>query len=116
MVDWPTALPDKPLAEGFAETVPDQVLRTEMDQGPAKLRRKTTAGVRRIQAKYILSATQVAALDSFYDTDLKAGSLSFSYTHPRTGVLETVRFMAPPEYASVNGHYFQTNLQMEILP
>jgi hypothetical protein len=96
--------------------VADTVLRTEMDQGPAKTRRRTTAGVRTLTMAYILSAAQTAVLDDFYLEDLSGGSLSFDYTHPRTAATVTTRFKKPPAYIPLNGGYFRAVLEMEILP
>jgi len=115
-IEWPSMLPARPLAESYAEEVPDNVIRTATDQGPAKLRRRTTAAVRGLQLAYILSAAQTAMLDVFYLTDLKAGSLPFLQIHPRTGESVVMRFKSPPEYASLNGGYFRVTLALEILP
>ena len=45
MTSWPATLPVSPLLDGFIETVPETIIRTDMDQGPAKTRQRTTAGV-----------------------------------------------------------------------
>lgn len=116
MPTWPLTLPAFPLADSFRETVPDTSLRTVMDQGPAKVRRRTTAAARNIHASYILSRAQVESLESFYVTDLFGGSASFAYTHPRTEIVVSCRFRKPPDYISLNGDYFRVTLEMEILP
>jgi len=114
--DWPTTLPAAPLAEGFNEMMPDVVLRTDMDTGPAKLRRRTTAEVSALQVAYLLSATETALLDDFYMNTLGGGTLSFNYTHPRTAEAVTCRFARPPSYATENGEIFQAQLVLEVLP
>lgn len=116
MPSWPSTLPSAPLMERFRETAPDTVLRSQMETGPAKLRRRTTAGVREMKLSYLLSRAQVEALDGFYLGDLFGGALAFDFTHPRTGDGVSCRFRAPPVYTPVNGDYFRAALELEVLP
>jgi hypothetical protein len=116
MSTWPSTLPGFPLADSFREIAPETSIRTAMDQGPAKLRRRTTAAARDIYASYILSRAQVEHLEAFYVAELAGGSAAFTYTHPRTEAPVTCRFRKPPEYISLNGDYFRVTLEMEILP
>lgn len=115
MPSWPNTLPS-PLSDHFQETTPNTVLRTDMEQGPAKVRRRTTAAVRSLSLHYLMSKAQVATLESFYITTLQGGSLSFAFTHPRTGSAVTCRFVKPPEYNSENGNFFRVSFDLEILP
>jgi hypothetical protein len=116
MTTWPVTLPAYPLLEGFQESVPDTTIRTDMEQGPAKVRQRTTAGVRKMSLSYLMSKTQVAALESFYLTTLQGGALAFDFTHPRSNVTVSCRFAKPPEYGSGNGNYFRVSIEMEALP
>lgn len=116
MPTWPTTLPATPLLDRFRETAPNTLIRTEMEQGPAKMRQRTTAGVRTLSVNYLLSAAQVTTLDTFYVSDTAGGSIPFDYTHPRTGDALSCRFKSPPEYAPGNGLYFMTTLSLEIMP
>lgn len=115
-ITWPITLPAAPLAEGYRETPPVTALRTDMEQGPAKLRPRTTAGTGSIEARYLLGKTQLAALDIFYRDTLAGGALSFAITHPRTGLSVLCRFVEPPAYAAVNGFAFHAVLRLEVLP
>jgi len=92
------------------------VVRTEMDAGPAKLRRRFTAGVRKFQVPLVLSDAQVQALDNFFVTDTAGGSLRFDYMHPRTGAVIKCRFVAPPEYDLVAPSKWRATLSLEVLP
>jgi hypothetical protein len=40
---WPIELPQRPLVEGYGEDMPDLDIASQMDIGPAKVRRETTA-------------------------------------------------------------------------
>jgi len=46
---WPPSLPQSPLGDSFAEQPPNLIVRSPMDVGPAKVRRRSTAGVSRLQ-------------------------------------------------------------------
>lgn len=116
MTSWPSQLPAYPLLDGFRESVPDTAIRTDMEQGPAKVRLRTTAAVSRLSCAYLMSKAQVTALDTFYQAGLQGGALSFEFLHPRRNVTVMARFVRPPEYAAGNGGFFRVSAELEILP
>jgi len=116
LASWPGTLPDIPLSQGYKEGVPNLLLRTQMDQGPAKVRRRHSAGVRQVALMLQLHKDQVATLDAFYLGPLEGGALRFTWVHPRTQVPTDFRFEKPPEYTHVGGLYFAATLALEVLP
>ena len=104
-----------PLMTGYQETVPDTILRTAMDQGPAKVRQRTTTGVRPMVVTYLLTTAQVTTLESFFLSDAAAGALAFSFTHPRTNASVNARFTKPPSYVP-NGMLYTVTVALEIVP
>lgn len=114
MATWPT-LP-APLINTFRETPPDNTIRSQTDKGPAKVRRRTTAGPRPVQFTLHLTTAQVATLEAFYNTTTASGALEFDYTHPRTAATVVARFTSPPAYSDVNGLSYRAEIQLEILP
>jgi len=116
MAAWPDTLPAYPLLDSFRETVPNTVIRTDMEQGPAKVRLRTTAAVRTMTVGYLLSKAQVAALETFYLATLQGGALAFDFTHPRSNSAASCRFVRPPEYSSSNGNFFKVAIELEMLP
>lgn len=116
MPSWPPTLPSSPLADGLRETLPATALRTEMDQGPAKLRRRTTAGAATLSVNYLVSRAQVDGLQEFFNETLAGGTLPFDFTHPVSGASVSCRFRQPPAYAAVNAQYFRAALELEVLP
>jgi len=113
---WPITLPAYPLTEGFREKMPENILRTDMEQGPAKLRRRTTAGVRGMEMSYLMSKAQVSALETFYNSTLAGGVFDFSYTHPRSGATLDCRFVKPPQYTAQDADLFKVDIVLEVLP
>ncbi|MEY2653820.1 MAG: hypothetical protein RLZZ524_848 [Pseudomonadota bacterium] len=116
MASWPVSLPQALLQSGFGETLPDTALRTEMDAGPAKLRRRTSAAVRPVSGALLLTASQAADLETFYVDTLEGGTLDFTWTDPRTESACTFRFTAPPSLAPVSGALWRASISLEQMP
>jgi hypothetical protein len=104
------------LLDGFRETVPSAVIRTDMEQGPAKLRLRTTAAVRTMTLSYLMNKTQIVELETFYLATLQGGSLPFDFVHPRSNATVSCRFTKPPEYVTSNGNFFKVAMELEVLP
>jgi len=114
---WPASLPQRPLADGFSETTPNLLVRSATDIGPAKARRRTTAGVTKLKAAFRLSPAQLAAFRSFFAADLQGGALSFSWTHPVTGAVGSFRIVPPPSIEPIAaGIAWRVSLDLELLP
>jgi hypothetical protein len=115
MPAWPGSLPQAPLL-GATEKFPDNLIRTKMDTGPDKVRRRFTAGVTEVAFPLLLTAEQADDLDTFFRATLKDGSLRFDFRHPRTGAQVEMRFLAPPELRLLTPSKYRATLRMEILP
>lgn len=115
MAMWPATLP-APSINSFQETPPDNLIRSNMDKGPAKVRRRTTANVRPIQFTLMLTEAQVAILDTFFNTTVFGGAEEFDYTHPRTGDAVSARFVSPPQYMEKEGVVYGASISLEIMP
>ncbi len=114
---WPLGLPQLVAVDGYREAPPDTALRTRMDAGPAKVRRRSTAGIRPLSVQLDLDAAQVETLDSFYVEALESGALGFEWVHPRTRVATTLRFVRPPAYQPRGSDAaWRAALQLEVLP
>jgi len=119
MADWPVALPQTPLAEGFGQALgPDTVLRTSMDQGPDKTRRRSTDGPVDFQARLVLTDAQRQVLVDFLRNDIADGALSFNWKDHTTGGAAVLKIVVPPVPAllALGGGLWSVTLPMEILP
>lgn len=113
---WPAALPQKALKEGYRETASDNLLESQMDAGPAKIRRRFTTRSRMFQMTIACTASQAATFLSFFETTLKDGSLPFDWVHPRTGAAATFRFRKPvPQIVPRGGGHVDITLNLEML-
>jgi len=139
MPTWPTSLPQYLLTRNYSETAPNLVIRTTMDAGPAKVRRRFTAGVRPIDGLLVLTDDQLGVLDGFFLNDCAGGAIAFSWTMqrrlsdsdspsdsdsspdsdltPATFPPMTFRFTKPPHYSDVgDGKNYEVTVNLEILP
>lgn len=115
MPSWPVTLPP-PALNSLRESPPNNTLRTEMDVGPAKVRRRSTANVRPLSFTLNLEPSQVDVLDDFYMEGTFGGVDAFDMLHPRTDVPVRVRFTQPPEYQEAEGVLYRATVNLEVLP
>lgn len=80
---WPAGLPQTPLIQGYKETVPSTLLRSNTDTGPAKVRRRGHSKPYLVEAPYMLTTEQVNALIYFIEYQLEYGAKCFSWPRPR---------------------------------
>ena len=117
MATWPVTLPLEPIIDSITETPPNLTIRTEMDAGPAKVRRRYTVGVRLFEVSYVFSPAEMSIWENFYENTIMDGILSFTYPHPRRwGLSIVVRLVEPPKYKSKGGGYYEIDMQLEMLP
>ena len=102
--------------------MPDNVIRTSMDVGVAKVRRRTTASSRPVSGTLKLNYEQAQLLETFYLETLVSGSVPFDMRDPRTGGLYTFRFTEPPSIrpltprTATGGAYFAATVNLERIP
>lgn len=113
---WPPGLPDDVLVEGYKEGLPKVTVRTQMDAGPPKVRRRQTAAVATLSFSLDLTREQVALLTEFHGTTLRGGSLSFEWRHPRTRAVCQMRFIDPPDPRPLSGRHWVAACTVEVLP
>lgn len=114
---WPVGLPQLVLRDGYAETEPDVIRRTEMDEGPAKQRPRFTVGIRPFLVQIEVDVDQVAIFQTFYEDTLEDGTIPFSWKHPRTQVNTDFRFVGQPQKMRVQGaRNWRITMALEVMP
>lgn len=111
---WPDTLPKTLLLEGLSATRKSSVVRTQMDAGPFKTRRRYTSSVKNYKGKMLLTHEQRNELERFYREQLADGVLRFLFTDPLS--LETGEFRFLEDYTenSLGGH-FEVQMSLERL-
>ena len=117
---WPTInnFPQVP-QKGFTESVGVNIVRSNMDAGPAK-QRKRGGRPSSMDLSFIMTTAQTQTLETFIQTDL-AGVKRFSFKHPRLGTTIEVRIVPQGEdeffrLQYLAPGYWTTSLKFEILP
>ncbi len=67
---WPVTLPQTVSQARYVEGMVSIVERSEMDSGPAKVRRRHTAGVERFSSTMQLTTAQVVTLEEFFEVSV----------------------------------------------
>lgn len=114
-INWPPELPQSPLIEGFQESSQNNAIRSVMDQGKAKVRRRTTAAPRNMTYAFIMTEAQVQILDDFYLEDLFSGALPYNFEHPRTQEIRDHRIKSPPSWIPVSYDKYRVTFPVEVL-
>lgn len=113
MAVWPTSLPQKPLAEGFAEATAPNVVRSENDAGPTNARRRYTVPVKRYQLRMLFTTAQVATFETFFESTLASGVLPFDWVDPRTQSAESFVILERGSYEQALPGYWYVSFAME---
>jgi hypothetical protein len=77
LIVWPAELPQRVLASGYSESLGDGRLRTQMETGPMKVRRRFSAVARPIAASFRVSPDGKARIERFWWEEIGGGSLPF---------------------------------------
>lgn len=119
MPAWPASLPQQPELRSVRLTAPtNAVSRRQMDVGPPKSRRRSTASIRPLSCTFTpLTEAQAVTFQEFFEDDLAAGTLSFTMDHPITDAQITVKFTDAGYNLTTRGRdAYAVAVRLEILP
>ena len=110
---WPATIPEEVLVDGFMQQAVPATIRTKMEAGIDKLRRRYTTPILNLNVAMFLTFTQYETLETFYNTTLQGGVLSFDFTDPATATTKEYRFISPPSYTPSGGVHYLASMQWE---
>ncbi|MCL1931271.1 MAG: hypothetical protein FWF55_05605 [Treponema sp.] len=113
-INWPELLPATLLINGLSKQPQGSVIRTAMDAGPKKARRRYTARTVKYSGKQVFDEAELMVFEQFYHNVLADGVLRFNFIDPVSGELGEFRFTADYVAAAVEG-YFEVSMQLERL-
>ncbi|NLS03626.1 hypothetical protein HGP14_09680 [Rhizobium sp. P32RR-XVIII] len=113
--DWPSTLPQSFLRDGYAEEGADNLIVSEMSVGPAKMRRRTTANVRKISGGIRVTDDQFATLRSFVSDTIADRAMPFIFPDPHGGADLLVRMTSTYKVATL-GLEWRVDIELEVLP
>lgn len=82
---WPPGLPQEIPQEGYRGTSADNVIRTAMDVGPPKTRRRSSARNRTFTVSFRFDQAEVTLFREFWRTTLEGGVLRFEFPDSEGG-------------------------------
>ena len=115
MVTWPTTLP-LPTIQGYGVQPGDAVLRTDMEAGLARQRRRFTNSPSAINVQFLMTRNQFAVFEAWYKFEAKEGAEFFDIdllggigltTH-------TARFTRQFDAKLRNGIFWDISSELEI--
>ena len=92
---WPTGIPSVFQASGYGFDAQSGVIRSDMETGPAKVRRRFTAVTENHKGTIIMSKSEFATWKSWFENVIVFGTLPFIMTSPITDASMTVRMIIP---------------------
>lgn len=115
-VAWPVSLQQLVNTDSFSLKVGETALRSDMDTGPQKIRRRFTKSVDIYSVSINVTSDEWETLYEFFDVDLNGGVNAFEFNDPITQEPREFRFLAAPEIRPLGGVVFQVSMQWERLP
>lgn len=116
-VPWPATLENKVNSGSFTFQIGETVIRTQMDVGPNKTRRRSTKSIDTYQVSLLVKDfNEFTDLYDFYDVDLNGGTLAFDFLDPLTNTTREFKFSSPPSFSSLGAGVFTASMQWETVP
>lgn len=124
MIDatWAPGLPQLPLTDGFSLTIGrSEVIKTDMDTGPGKRRRRSLSAPRPMKVTMVLTIEQVLLFEDWYDNTIMGGVKPFSWINPVTQKEEYFQITDPTQRPTITpengaGQHFLLSLDLSIIP
>lgn len=126
---WPLTLPQTPVINGYKEQMPSNLIRSDAEYGPAKVRKRGGARPVTVNASYILSTEEAEILDAFVYNSIGGGAICFDWPRPRFSKIKEgnnryVRARLVPSSDSLYSKsnvsntvdFWQVDLTLEIFP
>lgn len=116
MASWPTTLP-RPLTAGYAISPVDTLVRTDMEVGTPRVRRRSASRIDHLTVAWIFSEVQMAVFRIWFDGDCANGASWFS-VELNTGDhgLRTVeaRFVGAWQSELQTGPFWRVSAKLEV--
>lgn len=112
-VTWPADLPSLVPTDEYTEEWDGGTIRSDMDVGSAKVRRRFFRTRRTFARMIYLTAAQYASLLLWYDTVLGGGAVPFQVQHPISGELLLLRFAGNIKVTTIGPLYYAAHVTVE---
>jgi len=119
-IAWP--LPNARLLNGLSAEPGNARVRTDVEAGPPRMRRRFTAAVRHVTGRLVLTGADLVTFRDWGKLGLDEWTLPFAWTEPEADAAVDFRFIDPPSWSLIVPGNLPTNrlwsveLRLEILP
>lgn len=100
----------------LTQTTLESVIRSNMEGGTIKARRRTTAFLETADATITLKAEVFEDFQAWFKTACMGGVLPTRFVFPPDSSEQVWRFAAPPQYEWITNETFRVSFQLERLP
>lgn len=104
------------LQGGFSLQDDTQFVEQNMDFGPPKVRRRSTAAYANQNATLYVTDTELALLKTFYNVTLSGGTKYFDFTDAVTGGNRVYRFRQPYKVTPITGNRYRVDMIWQAQP
>lgn len=116
IADWPDTLPCRFTATSQQEESADNLLRSQTSIGPAKTRRRSTAGVSTLSGELVMTGAQRETFADFIRNTIADGALPFTFKNPYGADDIIVRYVPPYSVKRLGAGKWTVTLHLEVLP
>lgn len=117
MANWPNTLP-KPRLVGYSIQPQNSVIKTQMEAGPNRYRKRYTAVPMDVRGTLMLNAAQMAVFKAFYQTDINYGADWFTFDGLNLGegysVASEVHFAEPYQASYLERGLWNVSFNLEV--
>ena len=112
---WPTQLPAL-LRAGYEINPEDPLIRTQMDAGPSRVRRRFTAIPSKVPGKWRMNQTQFAIFEAWHKYDLLDGAAWFTVNLANGQGIQAMEahFTSPPKKTLLGGMNWEVSAGLEV--
>jgi len=120
-IDWPLTLPQEIQQSGYAESNIDNLIKTQMNIGPFKSRRRATEAYQPLKGSMLLTTDQRAIFYTFYKDSTNTGvgiafgSLSFWFPEPGVPLNDIKTKITDFSIAPVSGNLWKLTMSLIVL-
>lgn len=111
-IEWPASLP--PCAATYTEKAEPVIIRSSVEEGPPKTRRRFTVRIVRAQMGMVLTLEQFQILDDFFYIDCNGGTVWFQFTHPWRNIIRDFRMIEAPDFQDYGALAVNTTMVLEL--
>lgn len=111
---WPASLKQCP--QTWAATPRDNQVRTAVDVGLSKTRRRYTAVINDIAVSVTMTLADYRTFLDWYENTISQGADNFEYKDPVSGAVQTYHFRAPPQADIIKGRAARVVMSWESVP